>query len=129
MPDQMHGPKTGDLDELDNVLSQFRAAIRPPGAGSSARRVPPLVGCDGAVPARVQERGNRVPAVAVLRKTMQEKYRRPVDRPSVTHVENEPVPGKTGDPLCAHQTPFSATTRTVAREVTDPGGKFPAFVL
>ena len=53
----------------------------------------------------------------------------PVDRPSVTHVENEPVPGKTGDPLCAHQTPFSATTRTVAREVTDPGGKFPAFVL
>jgi hypothetical protein len=71
----------------------------------------------------------RVPAVAVLRKTMQEKYRRPVDRPSVTHVENEPVPGKTGDPLCAHQTPFSATTRRVAREVTDPGGKFPAFVL
>src|SRR5664280_73606 len=120
MPYQMHRPKASNLDELNNVLSQFRRTIRAAGAGSSARRVAALVGCDGAVSTRVQERGNRVPRVRVLRETMQEKYWLPVDRPGVMHVENEPVPRETGDPLSAHQNPFSATMRTAAREVTDP---------
>src|SRR5664280_3867399 len=88
MPYQMRRPQTSNLDELNNVLSQFRRAIRAAGAGSSARRVAALVGCDGAVSTRVQERGNRVPRVRVLRETMQEKYWLPVDRPGVMHVEN-----------------------------------------
>src|ERR1035437_9081725 len=93
----MHRPQTSDLDELNNVVGQFRGAIRATGAGSSARRVAALVGCDGAVPTRVQERGNCAPRARVLGKAMQEKHWSPVDRSPVMHVEDEPGPREAGD--------------------------------
>src|SRR4029079_8648822 len=107
VPDQVHGTETGDLDELDDVPGQLRVAIRMSRAGPGARRVPALVGCDGAVSTRVQERGYGVPGARVLRETMQEKYRRTLERPGVTHVEDEPVPREAGDALGAHRTPTS----------------------
>src|SRR5450756_1139957 len=125
----MHGPETSDLDELNNVLSQFRVAICATLAGSSARRVAALVRCDGAVSTRVQERGNRVPRARVLRETMQENYWRPVDRPRVMYVENEPVPRDTRDPLGTHRTPFHATIRTAAQDVNGPCSGFPEFLV
>src|SRR5665647_3782437 len=74
VPHEMHRPETSFLDELNNVPSKFRGAIRATGPGSSPRRVATLVGCDGAVPTRVQERGNRVPGARVLRETMPVSY-------------------------------------------------------
>jgi hypothetical protein len=51
---------------------------------------------------------------------MQEKYRDPVDRPRVMHVEDEPVSREAGDSLAAHGTPFHATLRMAAQDVNSP---------